>query len=300
MRGRQPFSGRTAVVTGAASGIGRALAAQLAAAGADVVLTDLDGDAVRRAGARITEATGTRTDSHPLDVRDRDAFAACIGEVISDHGAVDLLFNNAGVSLGGHTHDLSGAHWDHVIDVNLRGVVNGTLATYPHMVRRRTGHIVNTASGAGLVAPPYVTAYATTKHAVVGLSTGLRPEAALHGVRVSVLCPGAIDTPILDALPDADLPPLSTRPVTARQYLRAIGQTPIPPEQFARQALAAIARNRSIIVVPRRAAALWYLHRASPALAGNLTHALARRVERQLLSSPHPDRRDDPPPPTTR
>lgn len=97
--------------------------------------------------------------------------------------------------MGGQTHGLTRAHWDRVIDVNLNGVVNGLLAVYPGMVERGSGHIAATASGAGLAAPPFVTAYAATKHAVIGLALGIRPEAALHGVRVSALCPGTVENP---------------------------------------------------------------------------------------------------------
>ena len=198
-------------------------------------------------------------------------------------GHIDLLFNNAGISMGGPTHELTGAHWDRIIDTNLRGVVNGVLAAYPTMIEQGHGHIINTASGAGLAAPPFVTAYATTKHAVVGLSTGLRPEAARHGVAVTVLCPGAVDTPILDRAPTADLPPTASRPVTARQYLAVVGQRPINADDYARHALDAVRRNKAIVVVPRRAAALWYLHRLSPTLTDRLATTLARRVEQQLI-----------------
>ena len=100
--------------------------------------------------------------------------------------------------MGGSTHELDSSHWDRIIDINIKGVVNGVLTAYPLMVAQGDGHIVNTASGAGLAPAVLTVAYTTTKHAVVGLSTALRPEAALHGVRVSVLCPGAVDTPILD------------------------------------------------------------------------------------------------------
>src|SRR3954447_14933818 len=181
------FAGTTALVTGGASGIGRALGAALEDAGARVERCDI-----------IAKDGRCRL----LDVRDFGAFAALVKEI----GPVDLLLNCAGISLGGATHEVSASHWDRIIDVNVRGVVNGVRAVYPSMIDRGQGQIVNVASGAGLVAPPFVAAYAMTKHAVVGLSTALRAEAALHGVRVSVLCPGAVDTPILDRLPDADLP----------------------------------------------------------------------------------------------
>ncbi len=129
---------RTALVTGAASGIGAALARRLRSAGATVITTDIDGDGDRH-----------------LDVGDLDGFRALITET----GVPDDLFANAGISLGGRTHELTRAHWDRVIDVNLNGVVNALLAVYPGMVERGSGHIIATASGAGLAAPPFVAAY---------------------------------------------------------------------------------------------------------------------------------------------
>jgi NADP-dependent 3-hydroxy acid dehydrogenase YdfG len=256
------FHGKRAIVTGAGSGIGQALVTELRARGASVVSTDIDGDVDR-----------------VLDVRDADAFGALVEEV----GVPDLLFGNAGISLGGPTHELTAAHWDRIIDVNLRGVVNGVLAVYPGMVARGSGHIVNTASGAGLAAPPFVTAYAATKHAVVGLSLGLRPEAALHGVRVSVLCPGTVETAILDRLPDADLPARASQPVTARQYLTLLKQKPVAAETVARQTLDRVARNKAIITVPMSARSLWLLHRLSPGLVDRIGRTIAKRVDRELV-----------------
>jgi short-subunit dehydrogenase len=170
-----------------------------------------------------------------------------------------------------------------VIDVNLHGVVNGVLAAYPAMVERGRGHIVNTASGAGLAAPPFVTAYAATKHAVVGLSASLRAEAALHGVRISVLCPGSVETPILDRGPIAGLPPTATAPVTARSYLAVVRQRPVPADGFAQAALRRVARNQGVIVLPAPARALWYFQRLSPALMGLATKRIAARVDRRLI-----------------
>lgn len=257
------FTGRTALVTGAASGIGAALTARLRSRGAIVITTDVEGDV-----------------DHHLDVRDLAGFRALVAEA----GVPDLLFANAGISMGGPAHELGRAHWDRIIDVNLNGVVNGVLAVYPGMVERGSGHIVATASGAGLAAPPFVAAYATTKHAVVGLVLGLRPEAVLHGVRVSVLCPGAVDTPILDRLPADDLAATATTPVTAREYLSLVKQKPVDANRFARLALRGVERDRAIIAVPARARTLWYLHRLSPALVGRISSALARRLDREFRS----------------
>lgn len=269
-------------MTGGASGIGRELGAQLHAAGANVVLADIDGDAAN-ATADALSGTGTGTVvGRRLDVTDEASFRELVRDTIERDGRLDLLVSNAGIAMGGPTHELTGAHRDRIIDVNIRGVVNGILAAYPRMIEQGRGHIVNTASGAGLVGLPFVAAYSATKHAVVGLSTALRPEAALHGVKVSALCPGAVETPILDDPPPADLPP-GTSPVTARQYLAVVRQKPVPAERFARLALRRIAAGDAVIVVPRSARSLWYLHRLSPRLVQRVTAVVARQVDRRLV-----------------
>jgi NAD(P)-dependent dehydrogenase (short-subunit alcohol dehydrogenase family) len=272
------FSGCSALVTGGASGIGRALARELIRRGASVTVADIDASGAEDAATEL----GRCAVPAALDVRDRSGFAALVDEVVARHGRLDVLFNNAGVAVGGPTHELSGAHWDACIDINLGGVVNGVLAAYPGMVRQGHGRIVNTASGAGLVAPPLVAPYATSKHAVVGLTRALRPEAARHGVQVQALCPGAVETPILDRRRD-DLPATASEPVTARQYLQLLRQSPITAERFAHDALDAVGRNRSIIVVPRRASALWYLDRLSPTLTDRLNRMLAGTVTKRLV-----------------
>jgi len=272
------FRGRSAIVTGGASGIGLALGARLAELGALVVLADIDGELAEQSAA----ALGDGVEGRRLDVTDLTAFGALVDEVADRDGAIDYLFNNAGISLGGPTHDLTAAHWDRIIDVNLRGVANGILAVYPRMVQQGHGHIISTASGAGLFAPPFVAAYSATKFAVVGLSQSLRPEAALHGVKVSVLCPGAVDTPLLDRSGPADLPPPSTQALTGREYLTLLGQKPVPAKGLAGKALAQVARNKAVIMVPAAAKLPWYLNRWSPALGRAISNAAARRVQRRL------------------
>lgn len=274
------FRGRTAVVTGGASGIGLALGTRLAELGARVVLADIDGDLVERSAATL----GGKVDGRQLDVTDEVAVRALVDEVADRDGAIDLLFNNAGVSLGGETHQLTAAHWDRIIDVNLRGVVNGVLAAYPRMIEQGHGHIVNTASGAGLFAPPFLTAYAATKFAVVGLSNALRPEASLHGVNVSVFCPGSVDTPLLDQSGPPGLPPTTDREVTGRQYLTLAGQKPVPAAGVAAKALEQVARNRAVIVVPASAKTIVYLARWCPPLGEAVSTLMARRVDRKLVN----------------
>jgi short-subunit dehydrogenase len=137
-------------------------------------------------------------------------------------------------------------------------------AAYPIMLRQGFGHIVNMASGAGLFPSPFVVGYCMTKHAVVGLSTSLRIEAAAAGVRVSVLCPGSVRTPALtcESKYSKVLPPI---PLEVLRTLMA-RQRPITPERFAAQALRAVAKNRAIIVIPSWWKVVWWLNRVSPGL----------------------------------
>jgi NAD(P)-dependent dehydrogenase (short-subunit alcohol dehydrogenase family) len=266
-RQRQHFKGKTAIVTGGASGIGRALATELVVRGATVLVADLDG-----AGAAVV-AEGLRHDVTglgraipvALDVTDAAEVAACVATFEDEHGDVDFMFNNAGIGIGGEVKDLTVAHWQRALDVNVMSVVHGVSAVYPGMVRRRGGHIVNTASLGGLIPDPLLAPYGMTKHAVVGLSVSLRSEAANYGVRVSVVCPGTIDTPLLDQGDPVDLAPVPSMP-DMRAMLSDLAGKPYPPLDLARYVLDQVALDRPIIVAPKRARALWLAYRAMPNL----------------------------------
>ena len=253
-----------AIVTGAASGIGRALAAALADRGTVVVLADLDGAGAARAAGAI----GGRTTAAGLDVTDADAVRRLVEGTAADHGRLDLLFNNAGIGAGGPVQDLDLAAWRQVIDVDLNGVVHGVVAAYPLMVRQGFGHIINTASLAGLMPAPHLTPYAAAKHAVVGLSVSLRVEAAAHGVRVSALCPGPVETPLLD----------QPGPIDARKLLTNAFGTPYPPEALAADVLQGVAENRALIVAPEAARDAWKAYREAPE---QLLDAMAARASGQ-------------------
>lgn len=262
------YQGSVAFVTGAGSGIGRALCLELSRRGARVWATDVNGDAAEATAA----ACGSSARARALDVRDADAVRAAIEEAAREGGRLDLLFNNAGIGVGGEVYELTAAHFDRVIDVNVRGVVHGVVAAYPIMKAQGSGHIVNVASLAGLGPAPLLTPYAMTKHAVVGLTTSLRIEAAAFGVRVSALCPAAVETPILDSDNPADLPPLSWRP-NLREFLTKVAGPPYPVDGLAKETLDAVAKNVPIIVIPGRARLLWRLGRLSYAIVekGSLT-----------------------------
>ncbi len=272
--GADVYRGTTAIVTGAASGIGLELSKQLVARGAEVWLTDVDAAAAESAA----EALGAKAHAAPLDVRDAAAFAALVDHVASERNGLDYLFNNAGIGVGGETHEQSVAHFDRSIDINIRGVTNGVAAAYPRMVARGRGHIVNTASAAGLIPGPLLTAYVMTKHAVVGLSTSLRFEGERYGVRVSVLCPSAIETPLLDKMAPSDLDEV-WRP-DIRRYLTQLAGKPYPCDAFVSYALDAVARNRDVIVAPASARFARFMSRLFPGLAkGRVRAAYTAEVE---------------------
>ncbi len=208
------LTGRTAVVTGAAHGIGRALARRLLADGANVVAVDRDADLLARTVAELgdrpeVEAGPARIVAEAADVTDLDALVAVRERAEERFGAVDLVCNNAGIGGRlGPTWELGADDWDRVLAVNLVGVVNGVRAFVPAMVERGEGHVLNTASMAGTLPMPWGSPYVASKHAVVGLSSTLRMELgkAAPGVGVTVLCPGWTATGISEG-PDAGVAP---------------------------------------------------------------------------------------------
>ena len=248
------FTGKTAIVTGAGSGIGAALCRALVAAGADVVCTDVDGDAA----ARTADPLGARAER--LDVTDAAAVQACVDRVVERAGRLDLMFNNAGITWGGDTELLTLDQWNAIIDVNIRGVVHGVAAAYPLMVEQGHGHLVNTASMAGLAAAGQITSYVMSKHAVVGLSLALRSEAAGRGVGVLAVCPTAVETPILDKG--------ALGGFVGRDFYR-MGQRSASfssADDLARDTLRAIERNKALLVWPRQARTAWRVARFAPGL----------------------------------
>lgn len=270
MRRMKDLSGKTALVTGAGSGIGRATALALAAEGMRVIACDRDEgglDEVARAlGAR---ARGAQLAMRAVvDVTSRDAMR----DLAARAPAVDVLVNNAGVAQMGRMIDTSLADWDHVLGVNLFGVVHGCHFFVPGMVARaRGGHVVNVASMVALVALPGTIAYTTSKFAVLGLSEALRAELRPHGIGVSAICPGVTRTNIARAMRISE--DLSRHRGILDRFGPSFGHD---PESVARAVVRAIRRDEGTVPVSFESRALAAIKRASPRAAGLLGSAIAR------------------------
>jgi NAD(P)-dependent dehydrogenase (short-subunit alcohol dehydrogenase family) len=267
------FHNQTAIVTGGASGIGRALCQELARRGALAVVADIDYDGAQAVASAIA-AAGGRAVAAPLDVTRAADVERLVADTVRAHGRLDYMFNNAGIGVAGEVRDLSLDDWRKAVDINLWGVIYGTTAAYAAMLGQGSGHIVNIASAAGLIGEPGLAPYSVTKSAVVALSAALRAEAESLGVRVSVVCPGFVDTAIYENAigvkidKDEFLAKLPVRLVSAPDAARAI--------------LRGVERNAAIIVFPFYARLMWWLTRINPSALGGF--------HRRMLANMRKDR----------
>ena len=253
------FTDKIAVVTGAGSGIGRAIALRLASEGAIVHCVDLNMDNADAVARECGKGVG-----HQVDVTNAAAVQRLADTLFADGGRVDILINNAGIAHAGRIVDCEIEDWRRLLDVNVMGVVHGIHAFLPRMLAQKTpGHIVNTASGAGLFASPGMGPYSASKHAVVGLSQVLAAE--LHGtsINVTILCPGIVNTPIVQASQFRGYPEGRKEKTIAFYEKRAA-----TPDRIATDLLKAMRKDKLFCITRRVEVGLgWYLHRLSPRLA---------------------------------
>ena len=254
------LDGALALVTGAGSGIGRRVGLTLAGHGVRVLAVDIDGEQAEKAAAACGE-WGPEAHGFTCDVSDADAVLALAAQVHDRWGPLDVLVNNAGVGLSGRLGDMSLDDWRWIRGVNLDGVVHGCHAFGPAMVERGHGHVVNMSSGLGYTPRATESAYVTTKAAVLALSQSLRADWAPRGVGVSAICPGVINTPIIDA----------TRFLGEQEARRdrfvAGFRRGHPPELVAREVVRAIRENRTVVPVGWEARVGWWAHRLLPVAA---------------------------------
>ncbi len=246
--------GKTAVVTGGASGIGRAMADAFAREGMRVVLADIDAGALEDATAAL-RAGGATVLAVPTDVSRADQVQALADRSVAEFGRVDVVCNNAGVALSGPAWEHSLKDWEWLLGVNLWGVVHGIRTFVPLMLAQGgEGHVVNTGSVAGLISGPFMSIYNVSKHAVVTLSETLHKELSLLGteVKVSVLCPGFVDTRIIDSErnrpTELQNPTPTVRHPTFEEMARTALAAGLPPAEAAAQVVDAIKRERFYVL----------------------------------------------------
>lgn len=241
----QIFSGKTVFVTGGASGIGKAICTRLAAAGAILIIADLQAQLAQELAAQLTQQYGGKITALGLDVSDEQALRKALRDTTAQYGQLDYLFNNAGIGIVGEMQHISSEQWRRIIEVNLMGVIYGCAEAYAIMLQQaKGGHIVNTASLAGLTGFPTAVPYATSKHAVVGLTRSLRAEGRDYNIRVSAVCPGFVESNLYDSS--------LTAGKNSRKLIRNIPFRRISAERAADIILRGVAQNREIIAFP------WY------------------------------------------
>lgn len=267
---RKAFEGKTVLLTGAGSGIGKALALHLLRCGAKVHAADRDAKGLEDLAA---EAGGSGTlQPRVLDVTDRADYGQWVGECLQAGGRIDFLFNNAGVTLLGEAHRVPFVRWKWLLDINLMGVLNGVIEVYPVMVKQGHGHIVSTGSVAGVTGYATASAYTMAKKAVIGMSASLAAEAKAYGVKVTVVCPGYVNSNIFtqDRVVGANV----------NEVIRDLPAPMMSPDEAARLYLKGVASGKRTVVFPANAKLLWAIARWVPFVLLPIQERLMRKFAR--------------------
>jgi len=272
------LEGGPALVTGAGSGIGRATARALAAAGATVLCTDIDEAAAEKTaaecGERARAGSGAAPRAYRLDVADRQEVDAVAAEVEAEYGALRVLVNNAGVGMTGPFSAMTAEDWAFIRSVNLDGVVNCCAAFTPPMLAARRGQVVNISSGLAFVATAQESAYGATKAAVLALSLCLRAEWSARGVGVTAVCPGFVNTPIATS---ARFTGGREDPARRARLVKGFSRAR-PPEKVADAIVKAIAADRALVPVGFESVLGWYAHRLTPIALQQFLARLGGRI----------------------
>lgn len=231
------IEGKVIVVTGASSGLGESAARHLAGMGATLVLGARRLDRIQALAAALS-SEGKRAAAIETDVTQRDQVRRLVDFAVEKYGRIDVLINNAGLMPSSPLERLALDDWDRMIDVNIKGVLYGIAAALPHMTRRKSGHIINVASVAGLKVPAGGSVYSATKHAVRALSEGLRQEVKGHGIRTTIVSPGAVATELVDGITDPEV----------ASGMRKLYEGAIPSDAFARAVAYAIEQPADVDV----------------------------------------------------
>ena len=265
------FNNKITIITGGASGIGQALSEELGKRGSIIIVADINQEQAQNVAEKINKHGG-KAKPYLLDVTNSLNVEKMIQDTVNKFGRIDYIFNNAGISISGEIKNMDLKQWKQILDVNLMGVIYGSTIAYEVMRKQEFGHIINTASIAGLSPIPMATAYTATKHAVVGLSTAMRAEAADLGVKVSVVCPGAVRTNMFKNYIDVkNIKAKNNNPNLSSRFF-------MDPNKCARIILRGVARNKGIITISALTKILWWLYRIHPQICIFLTRKVFNNV----------------------
>ncbi|WP_338771584.1 SDR family oxidoreductase [Nocardia vulneris] len=240
-KGEVSLAGKVVAITGGARGIGRATAEAFLGAGAAVAIGDIDVELVAKTAAELGADPGATIVGLPLNVTDRDSFAAFLDALETELGPLDVLVNNAGIMPTGLFADEDEAMTDRILDINLRGVIHGSRLATRRFLARGSGHLINIASLAGTQGFPGLATYCATKHAVVGFTAALHLEMKEHGVHVSAVLPGIVRTELSAG---ANMP----------NWIEPM--TTVDPTDVAQAIVRTVAKEKPLVTVPRRLAAI--------------------------------------------
>jgi NAD(P)-dependent dehydrogenase (short-subunit alcohol dehydrogenase family) len=263
-------------ITGAASGIGRAAALAVARRGGRLFLTDINAAGLEETAALAREAGGEVAASRALDISSYEAVKAFADEIQAAHGAMQVVMNIAGIALYAAVEDTTHRHWQKLIAVNLWGPIHGIECFLPGMIQARRGHIVTVSSASGIMGAPVHAAYAAAKFGLVGISEVLRYDLKRHNLGVTVVCPGAVDTPLKNTVEILGVDPNSPGVKTLKA--RFSGHA-VSPERVAGQILRAIEKEQFLVITSFDIKLLYFLKRFVPPLY----HYVMTRITNLLI-----------------
>lgn len=262
--GVRDVRGKRCLITGAASGIGRATALAAASRGAELYLTDVDAPRLEEVGQEIEQAGGAVGHLRALDITDHGAVVALAEEIHGAHGSMDVVMNVAGVSTWGPIDALEHSDWQKMIEVNLMGPIAVLENFVPPMIEAgRGGHVVNVASAAGLIALPWHSAYSASKFGLRGVSEVLRFDLQRHGIGVSLVCPGAVATPLVGTL---EVRGLDQQHPAFQEAVKDFEKRAVSPELVAEKIISGVEKNRYLVFTSADIRlAYWWQRKFSPA-----------------------------------
>lgn len=253
------FDGKRCLITGAASGIGRATAEAMGDRGAKLFLTDINAEGLQEVRNQITDDGGDVSDIKAFDISDYDAVREWADEVHDNHGAMDVVMNIAGISLWGELDQLEHEHWEKCIDVDLRGPIHVIDCFLKETIKAGNGgHLVNVSSAAGLFGLPLHAPYSAAKAGLVGVSEVLRFDLERHDIGVTLVCPGAVETPLKDTV---EIIGIDTSKPEVEELKERFSDRAISPENVAGQIINAVEKEKYLVLTSWDMKALYWLKR---------------------------------------